>query len=836
LLFEINGLPGLRKNILQVNIVHDWISSDIRNPRFLTVSTYQGLHASFTDQGGKTDTESEEIENYKPFSGSENILSKLKQKRVKTLVFDEAHHLRNEWWKSLTYLKSNIKEPYVISLTATPPYDVSLQEWKNYQTLCGPIDAEISVPKLVQEKDLCPHQDYVFLNSLSQEENEQVKKFRRDVNIFLGNLERNSEFISLLQNHPCILNPEQNIEIILRNPAYFSSIAVFLNKVKNQIPIGFFKILGGSKWRIPDFSKEWAEILLGNVLYRDPFYFTNYRYFLVNLERELKKRGAIEKRNVFLRDNSQIKRLLKESLNKLNSILEIVKLEHKSLGKKLRMVILTDFIRSEYFPDKEAPENKLSRIGVVPIFEKIRRGYSGTNKIGILSGSIVVIPKTARETLKRVAKELAIPAINIKTTKLSHDENYLKVEIRGENNQKIVHLITEVFSCGEIEILVGTKSLLGEGWDAPSVNTLVLASFVGSFMLSNQMRGRAIRADESCPDKISNIWHLVSVEKNSLYPGHDFETLKRRFKAFVGISIDENVIENGFKRMNIGMPPFSEIDINKINLKIKGLVVNRRAVKEKWERILKNGEVKNIIPEIKTEKKLLPGNFVFYNTIFALFWRSLLAGGYFFLEFLQKLSGSMRYRRYENLNVILWFIGIVFLISLVISLPGLLRVFLLLLRNGPVAGSIKQIGNALIKTLCKIDVIKTDVNKLRVITEKNKYGIIFCGLEGSTSYERSIFLDCLEDIVNPVENPRYILIRKSRLKFLLREDFHTVPQIIGTHKKAAEFFSLMWRKYVGDNKLIYTRNIDGRKLLLKARQKAMSTSFQKRSERINIWK
>ena len=30
--------------------------------------------------------------------------------------------------------------------------------------------------------------------------------------------------------------------------------------------------------------------------------------------------------------------------------------------------------------------------------------------------------------------------------------------------------------------LVGTQALLGEGWDAPSVNTLVLASYVGSYM------------------------------------------------------------------------------------------------------------------------------------------------------------------------------------------------------------------------------------------------------------------------------------------------------------------------------------------------------------------
>lgn len=355
-------------------------------------------------------------------------------------------------------------------------------------------------------------------------------------------------------------------------------------------------------------------------------------------------------------------------------------------------------------------------------------------------------------------------------------------------------------------------------------------------MLSNQMRGRAIRIDKEQPNKISNIWHLATVEKDNAYPGHDFEMLKRRFKAFVGISMTENSIENGFERMNIGLPPFSERDITNINEKTIHSAQDRNSTKEKWKTTLENGEIKKIIPEIKTEKESLPRNFIFYNTIFALFWRSLLAGVFFFLQSIQGLAESVRYRKNEDLEGVIWFLGIVIVISLLISLPGLLKSLWLFLRNGPITGNMKQIGNALLKTLCKINAIKTDVNKLRVITEKNKFGEAFCGLEGGTSYEKSIFLDCLEEIVSPIENPRYILIRKSRLNFWLREDFHTIPKIIGTHKKFADFFAVMWDKYVGPNKLIYTRNMEGRQLLLNARQKAMSTSFQKRSERINTWK
>ena len=123
----------------------------------------------------------------------------------------------------------------------------------------------------------------------------------------------------------------------------------------------------------------------------------------------------------------------------------------------------------------------------------------------------------------------------------------------------MVSIITGAFQMGLIEILIGTKSLLGEGWDSPNINSLILASFVGSYVLSNQMRGRAIRIDPIYKDKSANIWHLVTVNpphlfKNKLMSGekswfgdplsgsNDFITLKRRFKTFVEASLFRKIL------------------------------------------------------------------------------------------------------------------------------------------------------------------------------------------------------------------------------------------------------------------------------------------------------
>ena len=131
-----------------------------------------------------------------------------------------------------------------------------------------------------------------------------------------------------------------------------------------------------------------------------------------------------------------------------------------------------------------------------------------------------------------------------------------------------------MFEKGFINILIGTKSLLGEGWDSPCINSLILASFVGSFMLSNQMRGRAIRVDRNNPHKVSNIWHLVTILPESVSDkksqlvnkivegkpdeifGADYETVKKRFEYFMAPAYSVNVIESGISRLDIIKPPY----------------------------------------------------------------------------------------------------------------------------------------------------------------------------------------------------------------------------------------------------------------------------------------
>ena len=125
--------------------------------------------------------------------------------------------------------------------------------------------------------------------------------------------------------------------------------------------------------------------------------------------------------------------------------------------------------------------------------------------------------------------------ITLHYTELTFDHlYYASVDISDANRSSIVGIMTDVFSRGGITVIVGTAALLGEGWDVPCINSLIMASYVGSFMLSNQMRGRAIRVDKDNPNKTGVIRHLGCVDPEQAGGGYDLYSLNRRFRSLIG--------------------------------------------------------------------------------------------------------------------------------------------------------------------------------------------------------------------------------------------------------------------------------------------------------------
>lgn len=828
---------------LQSTDIPDWISKDIRNPKFMTVITYQGLHAACCNADEtEEELEEEEQENetdsvYKMVSNLEMICKGLKSQGVKTIIVDEAHHLKNQWWQTLTKVKEKL-DPIIVGLTATPPYDVTESEWSRYIELNGPVDTEISVPELVKEGDLCPHQDYVHFTLPTENEQERIKSFREKIELEFIALKSDENLISAIELHPIWQDPESNLDWIYDNVSIYSAVLIFLNSTNRIISPLNLAIIGAKKEEIPLLNYSWMEILLDFYLYKDREYFKKTQEVnMVILENRLKQCGAIEKKEINFIHNKRITGFLSSSESKLTGIKTIVDFEYKQLGKDLRMVVLTDFIRKEFLPNPIQPNPELNKIGVIPIFEKLRRENSDQKKIAVLSGSIVILPINAMQAFKLAANEYGISQLEY--SELTFDSNYILINQSENLKHHIVHLVTHIFQAGEIEILIGTKSLLGEGWDAPSINALILASFVGSFVLSNQMRGRAIRTQHGNASKTGNIWHLVCFDLSSSTGGDDFELLSKRFKSFVGIGTsNEHGIENGINRLDLNRNKYTLSELKGINEEMFANAADRKRLKILWEDAIDDGdslveEIKLPFKEEKSYKEILSLHYskTISNFMITLLFSILTYCGIMFFIF---AKSARHLRTYQDL---LFFLIMFFVLGVILFTIRGIKALRLYLIYRDIAKDIHAISEALVNGLFKADVIHTSNRNLKVVSSADDLGAVYCHLEGGTTYEKSIFIIALKEILAPINNPRYIIIRKNKLlKLIQQKDYHAVPELLGKNKILAEYFNNQWQRLVGDSELVFTRTIEGRKLLLKSRTKSLAAQFENEVVHINKWK
>ncbi len=810
---------------LQTDTVPDWISKDIRNPKFMTVVTYQGLHAACNDQNVTRND-----------SNLDRILRGLQLQKIGTIVVDEAHHLKNEWWHTLINIKKKLK-PIVVGLTATPPYDVTPTEWQRYMDLNGPIDAEISVPELIIEGDLCPHQDYIYFTSPSQKETQFIKDYRESMHKLFKEISKDEIVLQAIQKHPIWLDPTADLDWVYNNLKFYSACLIFLHA--NQIPIPelHLEIIGGKDFKIPDLDYEWIEILLDFYLHREKVHFNAFEEHRNMLTNRLQRHGALEKKQVNFSQNSRIRQYLTSSISKMESIKSIVDFEYDKLGKDLRLVILSDFIRKEFYVNSTLNDLELNKIGVIPIFEKLRRENKNNKKIGVLTGSIIIIPADSYPAFKTTSAKYGV--YDTYASPVPFDPNYLSINQTEGLQHNIVHIVTQLFQAGEIEILLGTKSLLGEGWDAPAINSLILASFVGSFVLSNQMRGRAIRAQLGNTNKTANIWHLVCADPTSATGGDDLKLLKRRFKSFVGISLrQEPGIENGIGRFDLPENINNVGEISKKNAEMLEFAANRADLKQRWNVALSKGV--NLVEEIKIpfdEEQDYPRVKALYlnKTIKNLLVTVAAAWLSFGLDHVQGFIQALK--NMQSLRDLYMYMAGLGAIGMLLFGRKTIKSLHIYLKYRDISKDLKKVSHALLAALLKAHIIRADHEELRVETQVDRSGSVYCHLEGGTTFDKSIFINALSEIVAPIDNPRYVIVRKNTFAFFVKqEDYHAVPEVLARKKELAEYFSNQWKQHVSNCDLIFTSSITGRKLILKARVKSLAAQLEEKVQQVNKWR
>ena len=787
------------------NLVTSLVSQNLKDMKQITIATYQAFHSAM--QQVQSQEDNGEVEDFVGF----DLLARLKERGVETLCLDECHHLRNEWWKSLEDFRKNYQQLQVISLTATPPYDSEPELWDRYLQMCGEIDQEITVPELVKEDTLCPHQDFVYICFPTKEEDKRLEEFEDTKWQYVSQLVVDPDFQELIRSSK-VLKGEISADMLLEDPKYLSALLIYLQAQKQEIPKYLRDLLGAEG--LPALNYYWLEVLLQGLLYQTPDWYEDPQETKKKIEAELKSRGLIEKRQVFLVKSKANDQILNQSLGKLSGIADIFATEYASLGKDLRQLVLADYIRKDfanYLGDDQAP---ITQLGVLPYFETIRRSAQKQGlsvPIAVLSGSVVIIPASVKAEL-----EALIPNTSLTFSTIGKLDQGTYLQVGFPSNFKgMVAAVTELFQRGSIQVLVGTKSLLGEGWDAPCVNSLILGSFVGSFMLSNQMRGRAIRIWPGHPEKTSNIWHLVAikpytknlflrekeneeeVDQDNSY--QDLLNLTRRMEHFLGLSYKEDTIETGLDRLNFPKAPFKKSKIKAYNQKIKELSKDRSSLRKKWQEALVVADKLEIVNEVATDRKQIP----LLTLVDAEKWvrYSFLLIAVNLLLYLFKTNGIR----------LAWLTTI----SLVLLTIALVRYFF---YKSPYV-RLRQVGEGIRNAMLKMGHLSDDQSRVQVEEDKDSY-CIFAYLKGGSMRDKELFSQTLGEFFTPVDNQRYLLVAKKAPAG--QSKYFVVPSLFEKRKEEAQLFLDAVAPQLGDYQLVYTRNEAGRKVLLEARLKSLA--------------
>ncbi len=806
------------ENFLQGEDSEKYLSYDLNHLSPLTSVTYQALHAAM-----KRAKDTEDGFDY----ASLDLIREVKRYGIKTVCLDEAHHLQNEWQKALeSFLFALAGEVKIIALTATPPYDAKPNEWKRYVGVCGEIDEEIFVPELVKQGTLCPHQDYLYFNYPTDAETADFKAYRERAIMATEEL-FSSDLVK--KAYERLLELADDYDFLYANTKEIVAFLALCAGARISVDKKLIRYLTTGN-RLPSANLERIELAV-NFLLKGTLLTEEEREACAKI---FKGHDVIERGEVSLGLSERLRKKLVSSVGKLKSIEEIAKSEQESKKEALRLLILTDYIKKESL-SVIGSDTKPDNVSVVSVFESVRRiGVA----VGALSGSLVILPDFCKDVLRRKNADFTSSSLG--------DTGYSDFDFRADNREK-VRLVGELFEEGIITVLVGTKSLLGEGWDAPCVNSLILASFVGSFMLSNQMRGRAIRTDKNHPEKTANIWHLVTVERPYLYTkdlrekfnrltvenknelvSFDFETVSRRFDCFVAPNYQTGEIESGISRVTILKPPYDEEGIKRINSEMVARSRERDRLRETWRSAVAGSARLNEVSDVPKENRTPP--FLFVNIATASILLAVLSAGFatFISTFIRSLLATNVYR--YPIAIVSFFICVI----AAIFLRDLL--FKKILTHLNPVRSVRTLTECVLKAMQEVNLISEGA---RVKVQADDQGFfIQTELLNSSVHDQNLFHGAIKELLSPIENPRYLLIPRGKTGFRYRYAL-ACPEVLGTKSEYAECLAKKLKRSMGKIETVYTRTEKGRKLILTCRKASYITYNDKvlygRRKRVSRW-
>jgi superfamily II DNA or RNA helicase len=559
----------------------------------VTVLTYQAL-ATFergdeADDTDGTDEDDEQtlIERLHPHGRA--LVEALRAAGPVTLVLDECHHLLEVWGRLLAEVLDELPDAIVLGLTATPPTVLDTRQAQLVDDLFGDIVFGASIPAAVREGHLAPFAELAWLTLPTAEEtawlSDQAMRFvQLTTDLVDTRLGSTPILVWFDSRFLALTTPWDRFE---RDHPELARAALRL------VHAGLLALPDGARLREEHRQRptadDWAALMddwVRRCLRRsgdpaDDQVLDALRAALPGVGLQLTRSGV-------RRGRSPVDRVISRSEAKMRGCREILVAEHLTLGDRLRSLVLCDHeAAGATTPTGLSPSP--ARSGSARHLLRMLADDPATRALRpvLVTGRTVAATRdVAADVIDLVRASDPDLAARLTLVPLDpQDDGDVLVRIDGPwRSRDWVRIVTRFFEQGSAQVLVGTRALLGEGWDARGLNSLVDLTTATTTSAVVQTRGRALRLDPTWPDKVAITWTVTCVAPEHPRGDGDWRRLVRKHGGFFGVDHEGEVV-NGVAHVDERFSPFAPPDpalFDAVDADMLERATDRAGIRDRW--------------------------------------------------------------------------------------------------------------------------------------------------------------------------------------------------------------------------------------------------------------
>jgi superfamily II DNA or RNA helicase len=779
--------------------------------------------------------------------GLDELLSEPARRRIEvllrrgvgTLVLDECHHLASLWGYVVQAVRQTLGEVHLVGLTATPPEELTRAELELYERLLGPVDYTIPTPAVVREGHLAPYQELAWLCRPLDAETDWLAQHDQRFQELLTTLHDPRDtgplgfaaWVITRARHRTLAGGDAEVSwasFQRRRPGLARACVRFLASAGLALPDGAPR---GEGYRQPPDLEDWLVLLEDYTLRclrahaspeaaaRDQAIGAALRDLGFTLTRQGIRRGA-----------SDVDRLLSQSGAKSLALADIVSCEYEARGLRLRALVLTD---------SEAPTSRAADSLVEVLAAEAGSAIEAVGALAadgrtsplrplLVSGRGLRCAPADAETLLGALRDAAGgdgPVAGWRAEPAEPGLVRLLASGTAWQSRLWVRLATTIFAAGATRVLVGTRALLGEGWDAPCVNVLVDLTAATTAVSVRQMRGRSLRLDPNDAGKIASNWDVVCVAPELARGTGDYERFVRKHLHLFAPS-EDSVIEAGPSHVHPDLGPFAPPPAGRfaaINRQMRRRAQQYEDARHRWRigqpyagKELDTLVVRSLREDARADtlaRRATPPAYPLRQRV-PLSLAGLGAGG----AALAAVDGSA-------------LLALGLLAAVPVGLGAVWARLRRVERELADTAPLDLIAHAIVEAYVELGELSQDAAASLTI-EPRTSGYLRVFLQQATPLESMLVTTALEQLLEPPGNPRYLVSRlvpgtrrgtARRLGRLLlarppfRHCWHAVPDDLGRNKARAEAFARAWRRWLGPGQLRFTQRSDqGRAALAQA--------------------